>query len=102
MGVGFNNYALAKANGNSRIITGSNRINNAENSPSSSWILLLATIGVIGLGWLAMVGWLAVRNLNGLWIGILMMVGIHAIFNNTLFYPPVLGLLALIKADSAD
>ena len=39
---------------------------------------------------------------NKMWIGVLMMVGIHAIFNNTMFYPPVLGLLALIRAASED
>lgn len=85
IGVGFNNYG--------------------ENAPSSSWILLLATTGVIGIGGLGVIGGIrGIRAIskNKLWVGILMMVGIHAVFNNTLFYPPVLGLLALIKAASED
>jgi O-antigen ligase len=97
VGVGFNNYGVWSMEYGVR-----NRISHAGNAPSNSWILLLATTGIIGFGWLTMVGWLAVRNINRFWVGILVMIGIHAIFNNTLFYPPVLGLLAMIKVASAD
>ena len=99
LGVGFNNY---------RIAAGLNGKSHAGNAPSSSWILLLATTGIIGTGILGGLGVVdgirGIREMtkNKLWIGILVMIGVHAVFNNTLFFQPVLGLLALIKAASAD
>ena len=156
LGVGFNNYRVAKEKvqeSTIRQLAEYKKIQegkgHGENAPSSSWILLLATTGIVGTGWLIAISSLAgicsfavtlritqgkptrfrsgwpraaasllrkfanfancynrksteVKNINGLWVGVLMMVGIHAIFNNTMFYPPVLVLLALIKAASAD
>jgi len=98
LGVGFNNYAAV-------MDKVQESTNHAGNAPSSSWILLLATVGAIGVGGLGVIG--GIRGIgeiakNKLWIGILAMIGIHSIFNNTMFFPPVLGLLALIKAASAD
>jgi hypothetical protein len=98
VGVGFNNYRVAKE----KVQEGKGH---GENAPSSSWILLLATTGIVGMGGLGAIwGIWGIREITNskLWIGILMMIGVHAIFNNTLFYPPVLGLLALIKVASEE
>ena len=113
VGVGFNNYKVAISKVKESTIrqlaeykNAQEGNSNADNAPSSSWILLLATTGIIGIGGLGVIG--GIRGIRGemaknkMWIGVLMMVGIHAIFNNTIFYPPVLGLLALIRAASED
>jgi len=82
LGVGFNNYG--------------------GRAPSSSWLLLLATLGVLGslgiLGEIREIG--EIRN-SKFWLGIIIMVSVHAIFNNTLFYPPVLGLVAMMRVRGA-
>ena len=82
LGVGFNNYG--------------------GRAPSSSWLLLLATLGVLGslgiLGEIREIG--GIRN-SKFWLGIIIMVSVHAIFNNTLFYPPVLGLVAMMRVRGA-
>ena len=102
LGVGFNNYGGKVQESTGKYNKVQESRDHSGNAPSSSWVLLLATTGIIGTGWLTMVGWLAVRNLNRPWVGILMMVGVHAVFNNTMFYPPVLGLLALVRVASED
>ena len=82
LGVGFNNYG--------------------GRAPSSSWLLLLATLGALGslgiLGEIREIG--GIRN-SKFWLGIIIMVSVHAIFNNTLFYPPVLGLVAMMRVRGA-
>ncbi|MBI5356157.1 O-antigen ligase family protein [Candidatus Collierbacteria bacterium] len=105
LGVGFNNYGGKVQESTIKYKNVQEGKNHSENAPSSSWILLLATVGTIGIGGLGVIG--GIRGIgemkkNKLWMGILMMVGVHAIFNNTIFYPPILGLLALIKAASEE
>lgn len=72
--------------------------------PSSSWLTILQSTGVVGLMILGSLGILVIRKIRGnsFWEVVAIMLGIHAVFNNTLFYPPVLGLLALIKAANED
>lgn len=72
------------------------------NAPSSSWLLILEATGILGsVGAMMWVIWV-IREIRGdkFWMGMAIMVGVHAIFNNTLFYPPVLGLLALLRIRS--
>ena len=90
LGVGFNNYQVAQ-------------VTQAEYSPSSSWLLLLATTGIVGTAGIIIGGIRVIREIGKtgsgqLWLGIIIMVSVHAVFNNTLFYPPVLGLIAMIGA----
>ncbi len=94
LGVGFNNYGVGSRE------YGVGREGYAKNSSSSSWLLILATAGTLGavvIGSLVISYWL---RLDNFWKGITLMIGVHAVFNNTLFYPPVLGLLALLRIRS--
>lgn len=91
LGVGFNNYAEEGQEGD-----------HSKNAPSNSWILILATVGVIGVIGLIAIGIRGIWGIEGMWLGITILISVHAIFNNTLFYTPVLGLLALIRAASEE
>ncbi len=91
VGVGFNNYGVRSKE------YGVGKENHATHSPSNSWLLILATMGIIGaivISSLVISYWL---RLDNFWKGITLMIGIHAVFNNTLFYPPVLGLVAIMR-----
>lgn len=91
LGVGFNNYAVT-----------SGKTDHASNSPSNSWILGLDTLGIWGV--LVIWGVLGrkIKNVTPVWNGIAVLLSIHAIFNNTLFYTPILGLVALIRAANEE
>ena len=98
-GVGFNNYRVA--NEKDQILLAWKN-DHAGNSPDSSWVLLLATtggIGSVGVIWEIRKIIPDLRKRQFLF-SLLLLVGIHSLFNNTLFYPPVLGLLALMAASS--
>lgn len=96
LGVGFNNYrAVSMKYG---VLTDPS--SHAANAPSSSWLLLLATVGVLGvLGGLVVLRKPIIRLWHDpLWSAIAAVIGVHAAFNNTLFYVPMLALLAILKA----
>jgi O-antigen ligase len=92
LGVGFNNYGVGSMG--------------HVNSPSSSWLLLVSTLGIVGTTGIIIGGIRGIREIGAgrekqFWLGIIMMISIHAIFNNTLFYPPVLGLAAMMRIIAA-
>lgn len=98
IGVGFNNYSIASQ----RIGFHIDPKNHAANSPDSSWLLLLSTagvIGVIGVMW-GIRGHMSFLIKEKLLFSIVLLVCVHSLFNNTLFYPPMLGLVALMVASS--
>ena len=96
-GVGFNNYKVAQATQVTQVA----RANHAANAPSNSWILILATIGVFGIiGVIREIGAIGKIKKIRTYQQIILLVAIHSLFNNTLFFPPVLGLLALMVASS--
>lgn len=85
-GIGFNNYRL--------VLPQSDRqIPSHTSSPDNSYIFLLATAGLFGLG-------LFIASIGGLWLFSwqesaelflsIVAISIHAMFNNTWFYPFVL------------
>lgn len=95
LGVGFNNYGVGSRE------YGVGKESHAGRAPSGSWLLLLSTLGVAGgivIGSLVISYWL---RLDNFWKAVTLMVGVHAVFNNTLFYPPVLGLVAMMKVRDA-
>lgn len=98
VGVGFNNYKAATF----RYGLLTDPSSHASNAPSSSWLLLLATLGIFGV--FGMLGVLkkTVMNLwhDPLWSAIAALVGVHAAFNNTLFYVPMLAMLAILRGTS--
>lgn len=98
IGVGFNNYKIAALQYG--FLT--DPLSHAANAPSSSWLLILSTLGVIGmLGVFGMLRRAAIRLWQDpLWSAIAVLVGVHAVFNNTVFYVPMLALLAILKGTS--
>lgn len=99
-GIGFNNYRLFHPSEATYVASGENR---AANSPSSSWLLLLSTLGVFGVPgifWIAGKEISAIWSERPMWLSIIAVVAVHAFFNNTFFYAPLWGLLLLIRAST--
>lgn len=100
IGVGFNNYRIATQQLSFRIDPASH----AANAPDSSWLLLLATTGVFGV---VLLGTLTASQLkiyynhsgrtqyNTFYSSLAVLLTVHSLFTNTLFFPPMLGLVAL-------
>jgi len=83
-GVGFNNYRLVQRE---KKLLDQWQTNHSGGGVENSFLLVLATTGIIGLA--AFLWWLS--DLRPLWL--IFPVLIHALFNNSLFYPWVLILI---------
>lgn len=104
LGVGFNNYNVSSQKLHFDIDPKSH----AANSPDSSWLLLLSTTGAIGVVLLVKFAFLPLLKMyynpsgrtsyNTFYISAILLMAVHALFNNTLFYPPILGLFVLLIA----
>jgi O-antigen ligase len=72
-------------------------------APDNSYLFVLATTGVIGMAAFLYFIWQLFASLksNKLLIGSLVAVGIHALFNNSLFYPWVMVWILTLVAEEA-
>lgn len=96
LGVGFNNYFASMRQLFPQFAP--DERSHARNAPDSSWVLLLSTTGVFGIAVLLGSLWKPISQLDVRWKAILLFLGVHSFANNTLFFPPVLALIALLTA----
>ncbi len=96
-GVGFNNICLAKQ----VFLKDINTASHACGGSDSSLLLVLATTGIVGaIAFLRLIGAMAMgvkKNTGGIvFLGCLAALLIHSLFANSLFYPWVMGWMAVL------
>lgn len=96
IGVGFDNYHAAVKEFEPS--AAASDVSHSRHAPDNSWIFLLATTGMVGTVLLVPPLWPTVRKAPRLWQSIFLAIAVHSLLNNTLFYSPLLGLVALIRA----
>lgn len=106
LGVGFNSYKYARNNYTE--LTRNEAVSNASNAPSNSFIFILATTGIVGFLCFGLFIFLLLKVLflkykesndkriySGA-IAIILALLVNGIFQNSLFYSPIVLVLALV------
>lgn len=90
-GIGFNAYKQV-------VLKSDSKTTSHPSSPDNSFLLILATSGIIGMGaFLYLVRWVVSQYKDDQVVMLsLIAVAIHSLFNNSLFYPWVMMWLALL------
>lgn len=99
LGVGFNNMCLARQ----KIIGPESFSSHACSGSDSSFLLILATTGVIGLIVFVFSAYNIVKSLKHtkyyiLYSSCLVALFVHSLFSNSLFYPWILGWMVILLA----
>lgn len=106
LGSGFNTYKYARKNFSDLEIV--DKYSNASNAPSNSYIFILATTGIFGFGFFSCFLLFLARNILLLrkqggkdvfpvsMFGSLIIILTHAMFQNSLFYSPIVIVYVLL------
>jgi len=96
-GVGYNNFCLARK----VFLKDENLLSHSCSGSDSSFLFVLSTLGVVGfLFFLDMISYIWKETKSSYWAiclkTLLIMILIHSQFNNSIFYPWVLGVFAFV------